>query len=89
MRPVQWLASGLWPDGELIAEAPPEAHRARANAMALRDALRERNLRQVAADADLAHTTIYDLLRGHTYGDVITLSRLEVVLGASLWPSDA
>ncbi len=42
--------------------------------------------RSLAAEADLAHTTIYDLLAGRTYGDVITIARLEAALGLALWP---
>jgi hypothetical protein len=40
----------------------------------------------LAVNADLAHTTIYDLLAGNTYGDVITIARLEAGLDQRLWP---
>ena len=76
---------GTWPDGRLAPKAPPEARQARANAAALREALQGRSIREVADEADLAHTTVYDLLAGKTYGDVITLARLEAVLGTPIW----
>lgn len=83
---MEWLASGSWPDGHLSPDAPAEAHRALANALALSAALEGQNKRAVAEEADLAHSTVYDLLRGATYGDVITLARLEAVLRTPLWP---
>ncbi len=84
--PVAWLNSGTWPHGPLSPDAPPEAITARAIAANLDVAIQRRSVRQLAADADLAHTTIYDLLAGNTYGDVITISRLEAALDQRLWP---
>ena len=60
---------------------------ARAIVLTLQAALEGRSPRSLAAEADLAHTTLYDLLAGKTYGDVITVARLEASLGRSLWPS--
>ena len=86
--PIAWLHGGTWPEGPLSSDAPPEAIVARAIAVGLSVALQERSVRHLAADADLAHTTIYDLLAGNTYGDVITIARLETALGVRLWPQD-
>lgn len=86
-RPAEWLASGSWPQGPLVSDAPPEARVARAIALTLQAALEGRSPRSLASEADLAHTTLYDLLAGKTYGDVITVARLEAALGRSLWPS--
>jgi AcrR family transcriptional regulator len=61
---------------------------AQAISIKLKAALEGRSIRQVAAEADLAHTTVYDLLAGKTYGDVITVARLEAALETSLWPRD-
>ncbi len=83
---MAWLDSGTWPDGPLASGAPPEAVTARAIAVNLGIAIGGRSVRKLAAEADLAHTTIYDLLAGNTYGDVITVARLESVLNRSLWP---
>ena len=82
---MHWLASGTWPDGQLASKAPPEARQARANATALREALQGQSIREVADEAEFAHSTVYDLLAGKTYGDVITLARLEAALGTQLW----
>lgn len=86
VRPTEWLTTGVWPQGHLALDAPPEARVARAIAIELNHVLLGRSLRALAADADLAHTTIYDLLAGKTYGDVITVARLEAALDRSLWP---
>ncbi len=88
IRPAEWLAAGgPWPQGRLVSGAPPEAHVAKSIAVALQIALEGQSRRAVAADADLAHTTVYDLLAGKTYGDVITVARLEDALNRRLWPS--
>jgi hypothetical protein len=42
---------------------------------------------RAAADAGLARSTIYDLLAGTTWPDVVSLAELEAALGARLWPS--
>ena len=84
--PAAWLHSGVWPDGPLASHAPPEAVTARAIAINLALAIEGRSVRELAADADLAHTTVYDLLAGKTYGDVITIARLESTLKRPLWP---
>ncbi len=86
VRPVEWLSRGSWPHGPLTSDAPPEARVARAITIELDAAMRGRSPRSVAADAKLAHTTVYDLLKGRTYGDVITIARLEAALQRSLWP---
>jgi len=78
--------AGSWPDGDLLPEAPPEAWTAQAITVALQRAVLATSPRSLAAEADLAHTTIYDLLTGRTYGDVITIARLEAALGLALWP---
>ncbi len=85
-RPVEWLSSGEWPSGGLKPEAPPEAVAAKAISLNLEAALEGRSPRGLAAEANLAHTTIYDLLSGKSYGDVITVSRLEAALDRNLWP---
>lgn len=84
--PVSWVRAGSWPNGGLTADAPPEAHVARTIVKRLHTALGERSVRSLAAEADLAHTTVYDLLAGRTYGDVITIARLEAALAVRLWP---
>ena len=86
VRPSEWLTAGHWPQGRLASDAPYEVHVARAIAIELHTALEGRSTRALAADANLAHTTVYDLLAGRTYGDVITVARLEAALGSPLWP---
>jgi hypothetical protein len=87
VRPAEWLTNGSWPHGDLAPTAPPEVAVARAITIALRSAMQGQSPRSVVADANLAHTTVYDLLNGRTYGDVITIARLESSLRTSLWPA--
>lgn len=84
--PASWVRAGSWPEAELARDAPPEAHVAQSIVKRLNTALVERSVRSLAEEADLAHTTVYDLLAGRTYGDVITIARLEAALNVRLWP---
>lgn len=45
-----------------------------------------RSLRDVAAEADLDHTTLWAVLRGDRWPDLVTLAKLESALGVRLWP---
>lgn len=82
--PVAYVVSGQWPD---VTAATHEAQVVADIAAGLADALADRGLRDVARDADLAHTTIRDLLAGHAWPDVVTVARLERALGRRLWPT--
>ena len=39
----------------------------------------------IAKHADLAPQTVFNLLQGKTWGDLLSIYRLEVALGARLW----
>jgi len=51
--------------------------------------LGERSLRDAVRLTGVDHTTIGDVLAGRAWADIATLARLEVGLGADLWPSRA
>ncbi len=83
--PAAYLASGEWPEGRLIQSAPPEALLAAGIAQRLRAGLEGWTIRAVAREANLSPQTIVNLLQGATWGDVVTVARLERVLGVHLW----
>lgn len=84
-RPVDYAADENWPDGPLVPDAPPEAHLAAALATRLRDKIRGRPLRRIAALSGVSAPTISHIINGKTWPDLRTLSRLEVAVGAPLW----
>jgi hypothetical protein len=83
--PVEYLASGAWPNGQIHAKAPAETHLAQAMAGRLRIAIGERSVRQVAIEAELSPQTVANLVQGISWGDMVTIARLERVLGVTLW----
>ncbi len=68
-----------------MPEAPPEAHLVAGIARRLRDTIGARSLRSVAAAAGVSVGTVSSLLSGRTWGDVVTVARLEQGLGVELW----
>ena len=84
--PVSYLADGVWPDGELVADAPPAARYVAHIARQLRAALEGHTLSELSRRADVNRSTIQDLLAGRFWPDVVTLAKLEQALGATLWP---
>ncbi|WP_084125967.1 helix-turn-helix transcriptional regulator [Demequina sp. NBRC 110054] len=74
-----------WPD-RVVDD--PAGEVARRIAVALRTATAGLSLRQVAEATGVNYTTVRDVLLGNTFGDSITISRLEIGLGVALWPAD-
>lgn len=85
--PRDYVLTGVWPDGELSDDEPAAAYAAHI-AAALGVALAGRNKSEVAAAAGLARSTLYDMIEGRTWGDLISIARLEAVLDARLWPRE-
>lgn len=90
-RPCDYLSpSGVWPDGPFVADTPREAFFAAGVAQRLRE-LCDRHRTQgvtvtaVAERANLSTQTLFNLLQGTTWGDLPSIYRLEVALGAALW----
>lgn len=90
-QPVAYLAAGTWPDGPLVADAPPSALAAQHVARALQRAMAENRTgqRALAAATGVAHTTIGRILAGTALCDIGTLAALEHALGRPLWPRPA
>lgn len=85
--PVAYLEAGVWPDGQLIADAPPSASAAQHLARELHVAMVETDTgqRALAAATGVAHTTIGRILAGTVLCDIGTLAKLEHALGRPLW----
>lgn len=84
--PSQFLADGQWPDGPLDAEAPVVAHYAAEISRRLLAALEGHEQKAVAEDADLARSTLNDIVTGRRWPDVVTIAKLEHFLKERLWP---
>lgn len=84
--PRDFVAAGDYPDAELAADAPVAAVYAQRIAVRLRDALAGGNRTAVADRADVSRTALHDIVTGRTFPDVVTLAKLEEVLGVRLWP---
>lgn len=87
-QPVAYLATGAWPNGQLVADAPPSVMAAQHLARELHRAMTETRTgqRALAAATGIAHTTIGRILAGTVLCDIGTLASLEHALGRTLWP---
>lgn len=88
--PRDYLAAGAaWPDRSVPAGESAAITRSVAIAATvserLRDALGGRSVAGVARDADVSRSTIYDLLSGGTWPDLVTVTKLEDALDVDLW----
>ena len=79
-------ATGEWPAAPLSDHAPAAAHYARHIAVKLREALTATSVSQLARDADCNRSTVQGLIAGRFWPDLVTVAKLEVALGRSLWP---
>lgn len=82
--PNSYLVSGVWPDGEVVGPTP--ARYAAEVGRRLQAAVGGRPLREIAELADLDHTTLWAVLRGDRWPDLVTLAKLEEALDLRLWP---
>ncbi|MGI5214931.1 helix-turn-helix domain-containing protein [Plantactinospora sp. CA-290183] len=87
--PNTYVSSGTWPEATLRPDAPVEAHYAQQLARRLAAAMTERPIsnRALAKLAGVTHPTIGFILNGDHHADVSTVARLEVALGADLYPA--
>ena len=90
--PKAYLDGGQpWPSIQTAPGIPSSVARAvsvaSAVSVALAEALDDRSVAEVARTADVARSTIYDLLNGSTWPDLVTVSKLEDALKTPLWPT--
>ena len=88
-HPRCYLASGTWPDGPLVKDAPPEAVLAQHISTTFRDVCTFRGLstRQAAAVVEISQKAVHNLIHGHSWPDLPTIARVEGKLGIQLWAS--
>lgn len=84
--PREWLATGDWPEGRFVAEAPTAVAYAVAISRTLHERLEGKSKAELARRAGIERTTLYDLLSGRSWPDAVTLAKLEEALEARLWP---
>lgn len=86
--PRQWLVAGEWPEGEFHEDAPDTVAYAVEIAKALEKALGGETKASVAASAQIQRTVLYRILEGASWPDSLSVAKLELALGAKLWPAD-
>ena len=84
--PPRDYVDGTWPEGAAVPGAPRALEHARMISLRLAAALEGRSVTDVAEQADLARSTIYDLVGGKTWPDLISLGKLETALDIELLP---
>lgn len=88
-NPSEHLRPGeLWPNGQLEADAPIEAHLAQALSQRLNHARLGRSLKQIADNAGVSQDSLSRLLRGKTWGSMPVIARLEHALDTDLWGNE-
>lgn len=84
--PPATYVTGTWPHGQPVAGAPRALEHARSVAIRLAEAVDGRSVTEVAEASNLARSTIYDLINGKTWPDLVSLGQLEEALGVPLLP---
>jgi ribosome-binding protein aMBF1 (putative translation factor) len=84
-EPRHWL-DGDFPGGTLRPGVPEGVAEVAEIARRLRTELDGRSISAVSREAGLTRSTIQDLISGRVVPDVVTLVKLERVLGVRLWP---
>lgn len=77
-RPCDWLPEGDWPNGELGPEAPPEVRLAQGIAIRFNKYRKKTNLKEVAKQTRVSRPTLYGIIDGTTWPNIVTVARLEM-----------
>lgn len=70
-----------WPHGPVIEGAPRYVTETAKIARSVVAALETRTMTDLAATADLAHSTLSKLVRGETWPDIQTITKIEDAIG--------
>jgi DNA-binding phage protein len=86
--PIAYLADGEWPTGPLEADAPTAAVWAAEISEQLAAAIGTdaRSVSAVASATGVARSTLYAIMNGTRWPDLVTLGELEACLGTQLLP---
>ena len=86
--PNLYLAAGeKWPYGDLVDDAPHEAHFALGVSRRFNSAIEARDwrIRRASERLGISTHTIYDLLKGNSWGTIPTIVRIEMALEIEIW----
>lgn len=84
--PNEYVAGADWPGGDLLPDAPVAAQYAQGISRNLVAALAGTTVSELARKSGVHRATIHELLAGRTWGDVVTIAKLEDAAGVPLWP---
>ena len=94
-QPCEYLDRyGEWPDGPFEEDAPAELQFYAGVARRLRDACAAakaeegKEIADIASDAQLGAATVYNILQGRSWCELLTIHRLEKALNKPLWHHD-
>ena len=94
-QPCEYLgAGGEWPDGPFKQDAPVELQFYAGVAKRLIDACAAakadegKEIADIASDAQLGVATVYNILQGRSWCELLTIHRLEKALNRRLWHHD-
>ena len=95
-RPREYVQDGAeWPEGPLVADAPPEARLAQGIALKIKNYSEGKGPHgnplppyKIAQRVDIAPQTLYNLLDGETWGGFVTIARLEIFFDRRLWGNE-
>lgn len=80
------MEDGLWPEGPFAEDSPTAVAYAVEISRRLQRSMGDRSRTDIARDANIERSTLYDLLAGRSWPDAITIAQLEQVLQTRLWP---
>ena len=86
-KPHDYLAAGQqWPDGKLVADAPPEAHIARSVSSRFRRLLADKgwNQKEASQHLDMSTHAVHDLYHGKSWPSFAVIARIEHRLSATV-----
>src|SRR5581483_8990519 len=86
--PRDWTVGDTWPSGPFRPGVPRYVLVTASIVSALAERRGSRSLRNIAAKAGIAHTTLQRLMDGKHVPDVGVVVALEDAVGAALWPCE-
>lgn len=87
-RPNCYLAEGeKWPHGELVENAPPQAHLALAVSRRFHRLIEPHDwkIRKISEKAGISTHAVYDPLKGNSWGTLPTIARIEMRFDTRIW----
>ena len=86
--PNLYLAEGEeWPYGDLVYDAPPEAHLALAVSRRFHNLIEPRQwkIREISDKVGISAHAVFDLLKGNSWGTLPVIARIEMAFDTRIW----